>query len=42
MDDLNPIKEKRRQRTANPHFQPGTGRPTGQIEDSWDSQGVAA
>jgi hypothetical protein len=33
MDDLNPIKEKRRQRTANPHFQPGTGRPTGQIED---------
>jgi hypothetical protein len=28
-----PIKEKRRQRTANPHFQPGTARPTGQIGD---------
>src|SRR3979490_2319575 len=32
MDDLNPIKEKRRQRTANPHFQPGTARPTSRSE----------
>jgi hypothetical protein len=32
MDDLNPIKEQRRQRTAKPHFQPGTGRPTGGSE----------
>jgi citrate lyase beta subunit len=34
--DLNRIKEQRRQRTAEPHFQPGTGRPTGESATSPD------
>jgi hypothetical protein len=33
MNDLNLIKEQRRQRTAKAHFQPGTGRPPGEIGD---------
>jgi predicted XRE-type DNA-binding protein len=32
MNDLNRIKEQRRQRTANPHFQPGTGLRQGRSE----------
>jgi hypothetical protein len=47
MHDLNPIKDQRRQRPAKPHFQPGTGRPTGRSEtnaqplsDRHDANGV--